>query len=259
MRRGGSLRSVAWAVWWRATHHYFTNPALLVPSVVFPLFFLVAFAGGLSGVGDVPGFDFPSGYTTFQFVFVLLQASAFGGVFMGFGVAADFESGFTRRLLLAAPNRLGLLAGWVLAALTRATFVVVLLFAVGLLFGVQVDGGVVDVVRLILLAYLVSLTAALFALGVAFRARSIQAGPAMQMPVFLLLFLAPVFVPLDLLTGWVKGVAQVNPITALLTAGRDLISGQPADVLLAYGCALALVAVFGVWALTGLRRAERAG
>ena len=65
----------------------------------------------------MPGFDFPSGYTAFQFVFVLLQASAFGGVFTGFGIAADFESGFARRLMLAAPNRLGILAGYALAAL----------------------------------------------------------------------------------------------------------------------------------------------
>ncbi len=68
----------------------------------------------------MPGFDFPSGYTAFQFVFVLLQASAFGGVFTGFGIASDFESGFARRMMLAAPNRLGILAGYALAALVRA-------------------------------------------------------------------------------------------------------------------------------------------
>ena len=87
---------------------------LLIPSVVFPMFFFVAFAGGLSNVGNVPGFDaeFPSGYTAFQFVFVLIQASAFGGVFTGFGIASDFENGFARRLLLAAPNRYGIIAGY---------------------------------------------------------------------------------------------------------------------------------------------------
>ena len=93
-------------------HH---NPAFLLPSIIFPLFFFTAFAGGLSNVGDVPGFDFPSGYTAFQFVFVLLQSAAFGGVFTGFAVAADFERGFARRLMLAAPNRLGILAGYLLA------------------------------------------------------------------------------------------------------------------------------------------------
>ena len=54
----------------------------------------------------MPGFDFPSGYTAFQFVFVFLQAAAFGGVFTGFAIAADFETGFARRMLLgrAAPR-----------------------------------------------------------------------------------------------------------------------------------------------------------
>ena len=80
------------------------------PSLIFPLFFFTAFAGGLSSVRHVPGFDFPTGYTAFQFVFVLLQSAAFGGVFTGFGIARDFESGFARRLLLAAPNRSGIVA-----------------------------------------------------------------------------------------------------------------------------------------------------
>ena len=62
----------------------------------------------------------------------------------------------------------------------------------------------------------------------------------MQMPVFLVLFLAPVYVPLALLSGWVEAVAKVNPFTALIEGGRDLISGQPFDAWLAYGIAFAL-------------------
>ena len=55
----------------------------------------------------MPNFDYPPGYTAFQFVFVFLQSAAFGGVFTGFAVARDFDSGFARRLLLerAAPQR----------------------------------------------------------------------------------------------------------------------------------------------------------
>ena len=180
---------------WRQIHNFTHNPAFLLPSIIFPLFFFTAFAGGLSNVSNAPGFDFPSGYTAFQFVFVLLQSAAFGGVFTGFSVAADFERGFSRRLMLAAPNRLGILGGYLLAGLVRALIVGVLLFAVALIVGMQVDGGAVDLFGLIVLALLVNLIAALFAFGVAFRMRTIQAGPAMQMPVFLVLFLAPVYVP----------------------------------------------------------------
>jgi ABC-2 type transport system permease protein len=250
---------VTGAVAWRMIHNFATNPTLLLPSIIFPLFFFVAFAGGLSNVGNVPGFDYPPGYTAFQFVFVLLQGSAFGGVFTGFGIAADFERGFARRLLLAAPNRLGILAGYLIAGVTRAVVVGSLLFVVALISGMPVPGSAGDLAALAVLAILVSLIAGLFAAGVAMRARTVQAGPVMQMPVFILLFLAPVYVPLPLLAGWVHAVAGVNPFTLLITSGRDLLAGGDAPLLATYAVAIALLIAFGVWAVRGLRRAERAG
>lgn len=252
-------RSVALAVAWRSLHNYFTNPALVIPSVLFPLFFFTAFAGGLSSVGNAPGFDFADGYTTFQFVFVLLQSSAFGGVFTGFGIARDFESGFGRRLMLAAPNRTAIIAGYALSALGRAMFVWVLLTVIAFAVGMHVSGSVLDLLSLYLLAAIMSLAAVLWAAGIALRFRSLQAAPLMQTPVFLILFLAPVYVPINLLHGWVEAVAKVNPITAIVEGGRDLISGASVDVLLAYGAGLGLAALFSVWALTGLRKAEAAG
>jgi ABC-2 type transport system permease protein len=250
---------VALGVAWRNLHNYFTNPALVIPSLLFPLFFFTAFAGGLSNVGNAPGFDFPDGYTTFQFVFVLLQASAFGGVFTGFGIARDFEMGFGRRLMLAAPRRSAIVAGYALAALGRAVFVWILLTTIALAVGMHVGGGVRDLVGLYLLAAIMNVAALMWATGIALRFRSLQAGPLMQTPVFLVLFLAPVYVPINLLHGWVEAVAHVNPITAIVEAGRDLISGAPVDALLAYGAGIGLCLFFGVWAITGLRRAEAAG
>jgi ABC-2 type transport system permease protein len=252
-------RSVALAVAWRSIHNVFTNPALILPSLIFPLFFFIAFAGGLSRVGSVPGFNFPSGYTAFQFVFVLLQSSAFGGVFTGFGIARDFEIGFGRRLLLAAPDRKAIVAGYALAALARAAFTMVFITVVAVLSGMNVGGSGVDLFGLYGLAVLVNVGATLWSAGVALRVRSIQGGPAMQVPVFLGLFLAPVYVPLDLLSGWIHAVASVNPITALLGAGRDLIAGTPSGVALAFAVAIGLIAVFAVWALRSLRSAEAAG
>jgi ABC-2 type transport system permease protein len=68
-----------------------------------------------------------------------------------------------------------------------------------------------------------------------------------------------VFVPLALVGGWVHAVAKVNPFTAIIEGGRDLISGQSFPVLAAYGIAIALPVVFSVWAVRGLRKAEAAG
>jgi ABC-2 type transport system permease protein len=256
---GSSNRSVALAVAWRSIHNVFLNPALILPSLIFPLFFFTAFAGGLSRVDSVPGFHFSAGYTAFQFVFVLIQSSAFAGVFTGFGVARDFESGFGRRLLLAAPKRGAIVLGYLLAGLVRASFTMVVITAVALATGMEVTGGGVDLFGLYGLAVLVNLAASLWAVGVALRVRTIQGGPLMQVPVFLTLFLAPVYVPLDLLSGWIHGVASLNPATALLEAGRDLISGEPAGVGVAFAIVAGLIALFGLWAARSMRSAEAAG
>jgi ABC-type multidrug transport system permease subunit len=252
-------RSVAFAVAWRGIHNAFTNPAVLLPSVLFPLFFFVAFAGGLSGVQNAPNFDFRSGYTSFQFAFVCVQAAAFGGVFTGFAIAADFEFGFARRLLLAAPNHGGIVVGYMISAMTRALFVLAVVFVAGLVGGMRVDGSLADLLALIALALAVSATATLWSAGIAMRLRTMQAGPVMQMPVFILLFLAPVYVPLSLVAGWVHDVARFNPATAFLEAARGFISGEPTKVGIAAACLAAMFALAVLWARGGLRSAEQAG
>ncbi|MFN2469885.1 MAG: ABC transporter permease [Gaiellaceae bacterium] len=251
--------SIAFGLAWRVLYKIFRNPALLAPQLIFPLFFFTAFAGGLSIVDNVEGFDFPPGYTAFQFVFVLLQSAAFGGVFTGFGIASDFEYGFTKRLFLAAPRRSALIVGYAIAAIGRWATTALLLTAVALVAGMNIGGGGIDLVALYTLALILNVAALLWACGVAMRIRTLQSGPVMQMPVFLVLFFAPVYVPLDLLEGWLHGVATVNPVTRLLETGRDFVAGQPTHASAAFLAALGLVALGMLWSLLGLRRAEAAG
>jgi ABC-2 type transport system permease protein len=250
---------VASGVAWRTLKLVATNPSILIPSLIFPLFFFTAFAGGLSQVAEVPGFDYDPGYTTFQFCFVLVQSAAFGGVFTGFGIARDFERGVARRLLLAAPNRTGILLGYALAAAVRWIFTATVLTIVALAAGMNVFGGPVDVFGLYALALLINVAGVLWSAGVAMRFRTMQAGPVMQMPVFLTLFFAPVYVPLGLLTGWIEAVATLNPFTYVLEAARSMLAGDEVHVASAFVIALGLVGLFAAWSLRGLRKAEAAG
>ncbi|MDX6379402.1 MAG: type transport system permease protein [Rubrobacteraceae bacterium] len=213
---------------------------------------------GLSRVGQVPGFDFSAGYTAFQFVWSLLQAVALGGAFTGFSIAGDFESGFARRLLLAASDRRGIVLGYVLASLVRATVTGSLVTVVALLAGMRPEGGV-DLFGLVGLALLINVAATLFGAGVAMLFRTQQAGPVIWTPIFLVLFLAPVFVPQQLLAGWISAVAAVNPMTIILEAGRGFVSGEPTGGAFAFAVGIVVVLLLGPWALFGLRRAEKAG
>ena len=249
-----AARSIAW----RQLHVMATKPSLILPSLIFPLFFFAAFAGGLSAVDQAPGFDYPN-YTTFQYVFVLMQSAVFGGVFTGFAIAADFEFGFARRMMLATRHRSALIAGYAISALVRALLVWAVVTVVALATGAEVLGSGADLVGIAVIAVLMNFAAVLFAAGLAMRFRTLQAAPLIQLPAFLLIMTAPVYVPRDLIQGWVATAADFNPMTAVLEAGRNLIIGAPAETLLAVGVAAGLIAAMLLWARGGLRSAEAAG
>jgi len=253
----GRHARASWAIAWRQLYKMLTNPAFLLPSMLMPIFFFTAFAGGLVAVADSPGFDYPS-YTTFQYVFVLMQSAVFGGVFAGFSIAADFESGFARRMMLATRGRSALVIGYTLAALARASIVWVVVTMVALIAGAEVTGNGLDILGTLSVAIFTNIAALLFACGVAMRMRTMQASPLIQLPAFLLIFTAPVYVPRELLEGWVAVVADFNPLTAVLEAAREWVIGGSAEAGLAFGAAIGLAVVMATWAMAGLRRAERA-
>ena len=78
---------------------------------------------------------------------------------------------------------------------------------VAFIAGMRIKGEGIDLVGLFTLAVLMNIAFLLWASGVAMRFQSVQAGPIMQTPVFLILFFAPVYVPLSLLQGWIHSVA----------------------------------------------------
>lgn len=229
------------------------RPAMLIPSLAFPLFFLAVYAGGLSAISHIPGFDFRSNYTAFAFVFVLFQVAAFGGALAGTNFANDFETGFAQRLLLAASSQPALLSGYVLAEVGRFMIVVATFTPVAVLAGMQIRGGISDMALLFTFATLTNIVATLWGLGVALRMRSNRAGPIMQAPVFVVLFLGPVYVPTALLHGWVADLGRLNPMSTLLTTGRNLIAGEVVQLASASAIAAGLLVIFAFWTARGLR------
>lgn len=252
-----SFTSVLFAVASRRIRLFLRNRAISLPYFAMPLLFLAFGGGGLSNLDSVPAFDFPPGYTTFFFVYVMLQGSAFAGAAAGAAVASDFETGFARRLLLAAPHPSSVIAGYILGSLALALVLMLVLTVVGVAAGVALDGNVLEIAGLYSLALLLTVVSALWAAGFALRTRITRAQTSASMPVFLALMLSPAFVPRPLLSSWLRDAADYNPYTAILESARGLISGAPDETALAYLVALGLVAAFSLWTISGLRQALR--
>jgi ABC-type multidrug transport system permease subunit len=243
---------------WRQILRMRKSPPLALPPIIFPVLLFTAFAGGLSALGATPRFGYPD-YTTFQFVWVVLVGASMSGMQSGLALAQDFESGFARRMLLATSRRLPLVTGYVMAGVARTVLLLLIIFPLGVAVGMEVSGTPLQVAAYIVLVLAFAAAVSLWSVGVALRIRSTAAAPLLQTPVLVALFLVPVYSPRALLAGWVKPAADVNPLTAIVEAGRGLMVDQPVSVGLAFAVALGALALLFLFAVTGLRRAEAAG
>ncbi len=230
-------------------------PSTFVPSLVMPIFFMIVFSEGFSGIARLPGF--PTDDTINWFVpTATLMGSSFAGITTGLGVARDLEIGFYERFLASPVPRSSLVVGAMTAGALRALIPTSLTLVVGLLLGVELPGGVTGVGALALAAMGLALCASAWSLGIALRLKTLQSAPLMQMGMFLALFLSTLQMPLQLLTGWLETVATYNPVTYVLQLARQGFLGSPswADTwpgLAAIGGLLLLLTAF---AGLGMRR-----
>lgn len=219
-----SLR-IAWGITARSLKLIPRLPSTFIPSLVMPVFFVISFSGAFGGLVALRGF--PAKETLDWFLpFTTLQGCAFAGITTGLGVARDLENGFYDRLLASPAPRGALLAGPLLASMCRALIPLTLLITIGLAFGAHVPGGVAGIALLVVAGILLALIAGEWAVGVALRAKTIQAAPLIQMLLFFVIFLSPAMMPLELLTGWVKSVAEINPMTEILQLSRQGFLGE---------------------------------
>lgn len=220
-----SALRIAWGITARSLKLIPRLPSTFIPSLVMPVFFIISFSGAFAGLVALRGF--PAKETLDWFLpFTILQGCAFAGITTGLGVARDLESGFYDRLLVSPAPRAALLAGPLLASVFRALIPLGLLITLGLAFGAHVPGGALGLVMLVIGGLMLALIAGEWAVGVALRTKTTQSAPLVQMLLFFVIFLSPAMMPLELLTGWVKAVAEVNPMTEILQMTRQGFLGE---------------------------------
>ena len=229
-------------------------PSVFIPSLVMPLFILISTAGAFRGIGALPDFA-GSSYLAFTLPMAATMGAGFAGVNSGMTLARDLEGGFFDRLQASPAPRIALLTGPLLAAVARSLFTTTVVYVAAMLGGVQLPG-LADTVVVYLLAASFAASASLWAIGVALRARSVQATPLMQVVVFMSVFTSVAYTPRSALRGWLAHVADWNPITFILEASRTaqltgITWSRLGPALLAFAILLTLT---GTFALSGLTR-----
>jgi ABC-2 type transport system permease protein len=252
----GRSLSTAFGIAKRSLVKMVKHPLPALPPILIPLFMFAAFAGALSALADTKDFKYYD-FTAFEFVFIIYLASMLSGGFSAFEIASDYEVGIGNRLMLGSPRRMAILAGYVLFSVIRWIVTIGIVWGVGLGTGLNVKGRALDIAALLALALMLNLATMLYASGIALRLQSASAGALITVPIFVVLFLSPVFVPQDQLSGWLSTAADINPLTPVLEAGRGFMARDPVHVVFAFAVLGGLLAACFLFAVRGMVRAAR--
>ncbi len=206
----------------RSTLELFRQPALVVPSIVFPLFFSFLGNSSFGKTTSLPGFPEVNSYLQFQLAGTITQGVLFGSVTGAAALATDIENGFFDRLLASPTSRLSILFGrlagsTLFGALETAIFVLVLLP-----FGADVSAGLPGIIAMVVSGALIALAVGALMSSVALKTGSAEAVQGTFPLLFILLFFSSAFFPRETMSGIYKTIAGLNPISHLVEGLRAL-------------------------------------
>ena len=244
---------------WRSLVTTFRTPAAVIPTLIISAFFLFVYNASLgNAAGFLPGLAGKS-YLGFILPVSIVSAALSGAGVAGQAIVRDIENGYFNKLLLTPISRSALLLGPIFAGAIILGLQTTLVTIIGLLMGLQPETGAGGVLAMLGIALLLGTAFAGFTVAIALRTGNAAATQGGTFLFFPLTFLTATFVPVSLLSGWIKTAAIYNPITYVLEAMRALmLSGWETDPLLrGLSAVIFLGVVTFLFALLSLRARTR--
>ncbi|SDD64928.1 ABC transporter permease [Rhodococcus tukisamuensis] len=211
---------------------------VVIQPVIFTVMFTYIFGGAISG--DV------ASYLPIIIPGILVQTVITASIVTGTQLREDMDKGVFDRFKSLPIARISPLAGALLADVVRYGIATTITFVVGIAMGYRPGGGVVGVVAAGLLVMVCAFSISwIFALmGVLMSKASSVQGISMLV-LFPLTFMSNAFVPADTMPGWMQAFVNVNPVSHVVTAVRELVNDGHAGIHVVWALlgAAAVVAV----------------
>ena len=199
------------------------NPGLAILTQTMPITMLLFFGYVFGSALATPGKEYRS------FLLPgLLVATAAGGIMTGmFQAAQDSHRGVMDRLRTLPVSRAAVPLGQAVADLVVTAVGTVPLLLVGLAVGWRVEGPVPEAVGAVGLLLLFRFACTWIGIYLGLLTRSEDAAGQLGGATFMLPLLSNAYIPTGNLPGWLRAIAEWNPISAVTTALRDLFGNSP--------------------------------
>ena len=212
-----------WAMSRRAIWALARQPSLVVPSLIFPLFFAALGTASFNRATQIPGFPDVDSYLDFALAGAIVQGVLFGSTVGATALATDIENGFFDRLVAAPTSRAGIVVGRMAGGMVYGALQTVFFVLVLLPFGLTVKGGVGGALVLAASGTLLALAVGALMSAMAIRTGSSEAVQGAFPLIFIALFFSSSFFPRETMSGVYATLADWNPVSHLVEGMRDLV------------------------------------
>ena len=200
----------------------FRDPTEMISRAVQPVLWLVVFGQVLAQVRGIH--TGPLSYLAFITPGILAQSVLFSAIFYGIAVIWERDLGVVHKLLVSPAWRGSLVFGKAVAAGFRGLVQAVVIYIIAVAMHVSLRLDPLSICAVLASVMLGSGIFATFSLIIACivktRERFMGIGQLLTMPMF---FASNAIYPLDIMPGWLRVIAQINPLTYLIDALRGLM------------------------------------
>src|SRR5437763_15198749 len=199
-------------------------PEELVFATIQPIMFVLLFRYVFGGAIAVTG----TTYVNYLMAGIFAQTVIFGATTTGVGLANDLQKGLVDRFRSLPMAKSAVLTGRTISDLVRNTFVVAVMWTVGLLVGFRPQGPFVSWLAAAGILLLTSFAFSWISATIGLAVRSVEAAQSAGFIwLFPLTFASSAFVPTQSMPGWLRTFAEHQPVTQIVNATRGLILNHP--------------------------------
>ena len=236
----------------RSLRHITRSVDTIITTTIMPIAFLLLFVFVFGGAID-SGSD---SYVTYLLPGILVITIASGVSYTAFRLFGDMQGGIFERFQSLPIARSSVLWAHVLTSLVANVISLAVVVLVALVMGFRSDAGLLAWLQVVGILLLLTLALTWIAVIPGLTAKTVDGASAFAYPLILLPFVSSAFVPTETMPGPVRAFAENQPVTSIVNAIRDLLTGQPvgSDIWFALAWCVGILVVAYAVAMAIYRR-----